>query len=94
MQPNSKDPQLGSRSVFPPGNQTVHLSFFTLCPKMQKMSEICKESGHRGTLDLAPADHFLHRLRVRVKTTALRVRTGGSAPAGPRACHGAQFPYL
>lgn len=36
MQPNSKDPRLGSRSIFPPGNQTVHLSFFTLCPKMQK----------------------------------------------------------
>lgn len=36
MQPNSKDSPAGVRSVFPPGNQIVHLSFFTLCPKMQK----------------------------------------------------------
>lgn len=53
---------------------------------------MCKGSGHRGTLDLTPTVHFLHRAEGQSggKTSALRVGTRGSALAGPRACHGAQ----
>lgn len=69
---------------------TVHLSFFTLCPKRQKCQKCARALATEGHCISPPRSISCTGLRVRVRATALRVRRSGSAPAVPRAGCGAQ----
>lgn len=70
------------RGVFHQEARTVPLSFFTLCPKMQKCQKCARVLATKGQCPSPPLSISCLGRSVGVKTTARTVRTCGPALLG------------